>query len=161
VDLTNLRRKAEEAARTVLKQYWASGALPVDPVVIARSMGVEVFSAQLGNDVIGLILINGQTAQIYVDEDQPSIRYRYTTTHQLGHYIRHRGSPSQVGFVDRRSGQDETDPEELFANYFAAALLMPEDLLDPEALGGLSDFAIAAMFGVPLDALRFRRPLAA
>lgn len=167
-DMAQVCREAAEAASAVLKEYWVGGVFPVDPVAIARDLGVEVYSADLGSEVLAVMLIEKQTAQILVHEDLPAVRYRYWAAHALGHYVRHREAVDDIGFVDSRSPTNEADPEEIFADYFAAALLMPGEELNPSAWTTSRtsrespDVAAAARFGVPLDALNYiRRPVAA
>lgn len=152
-----IRSSADELAAQVLDQYW-TGALPIDPVQIARQMGVEVFSAQLGNDVFGCIIGTPEGAQIYVDIDQPITRYRFTTAHELGHYVEHaERAEAEMSYVDRRTDEDRGKPEEVFANQFAGALLMPERALRLFGPGPGNDVAAADRLGVSLAALRYRR----
>jgi Zn-dependent peptidase ImmA (M78 family) len=154
-----IRASAEEMAEEVLNEYWSERFLPVDPVQVARDMGVEVFSAQLGNDVFGLIIGTHEGAQMYVDEDQPPTRYRFTAAHELGHYVEHserRAQDAEMSFVDRRSDEDRGDPAEVYANQFAGALLMPRAELLRERARGLSDLRLARHFDVSLSALQYR-----
>jgi Zn-dependent peptidase ImmA (M78 family) len=159
--LDDVRRQAEDAAHTVLKNCWPDGAIPVDPVQIARKLGVEVFTAQLGNDVIGILSGDEHVAQIYVDEDLPPNLYRFTTAHSLGHYYAAASEgpgPQEIGFVDRRNDEDEGNPDEAYANQFAEALLVPlQALADAVAEDrDASDVALARKFDVPLSAMRTR-----
>lgn len=163
-DLTvaHIRRDADEMAREILDEFWSERFLPVDPVQIARDMGVEVFSAELGNDVFGLIYGGLGGAQIYVDRDQPPNRYRFTVAHELGHYVEHSerpGAAAEMDFVDRRSDEDRGNPAEVYANQFAGSLLMPVKELRAERAKGLNDVQLARLFGVSLSALQYRLQL--
>lgn len=125
-----IRATAERLAREALDEHWPSYfTLPVDPVKIARSMGVEVYSADLGAEVFGMIRGTEDGAEIYVDRAQPPNRYRFTVAHECGHYVEHtqRGAGANVAYVDRRTDPGGYDPEETFANHFAGALLMPRE----------------------------------
>ena len=162
MSVKEIRDAAEEMAREILDEFWRERFIPVDPVQIARDMGVEVFSAQLGNDVLGLIFGSGKGAQIYIDRDQPAVRYRFTAAHELGHYVDHSerpGAASEMDYVDRRSDVDRGNPREVYANHFAGALLMPEPELRAERARGRNDVQIAAHFGVSLAAAQYRRQL--
>jgi Zn-dependent peptidase ImmA (M78 family) len=163
-DLTfaQIRQSADEMAREVLDEFWSERFLPVDPVQIARDMGVEVFSAELGNDVFGMIFGGPGGAQIYVDRDQPPNRYRFTAAHELGHYVEHSerpGSTAEMDYVDRRSDDGRGSPAEVYANQFAGSLLMPEKELLAERARGLNDVQLARLFGVSLSALQYRLQL--
>lgn len=156
-----IRRKASEMATEVLDEFWG-GFLPVDPVQLARDMGVEVFAAELGNDVFGMIFGGAGGAQIYVDRDQPPTRYRFTVAHELGHYVEHSERPGRAAdmdYVDRRSDEGRGSKEEVYANQFAGSLLMPQEVLREQAAKGRNDVQLARLFGVSLVALQYRRRL--
>ncbi len=159
MSVLEIRKAASEKATEVLDAFWPERFIPVDPVQIARDMGVEVFSAELGNDVFGLIFGTAKGAQIYVDQDQPPTRYRFTVAHELGHYVEHSERPdtgAEMDYVDRRSDEDRGRPEEVYANQFAGALLMPEKELRSERARDLNDVQLARHFGVSLSALQYR-----
>lgn len=136
--------------------------LPIDPVRIARSLGINVYSAKLAPTLSGLVTRldpNGGT-DIYVNSEHAPVRQRFTAAHELGHYFAVENEPggeSQV-FVHRRDALSAcgTDHEEIFANQFAAELLMPE--LDVRRLEGvgLEPIDLARRFNVSLDAMNIR-----
>ncbi|MCW2901188.1 MAG: putative Zn peptidase [Streptosporangiaceae bacterium] len=162
MNFPEIRAAADEMAHEILDEFWPHRFLPVDPVEIARDMGVEVFSAELGNDVFGLIYGGPGGAQIYIDQDQPPNRYRFTVAHELGHYVEHSegpGAQADINYVDRRSDEDRGQPEEVYANQFAGALLMPEQELREARARGLNDVQLARLFGVSLSALQYRLQL--
>lgn len=154
-----LREAATAIAEAVFDEYWSDNDFPVDPVVIARKMGVEVYSAQLGSDVFGMLITSPEGGQIYLDSDQPEKRHRFTAAHELGHWV-DRSSRLDVGdsaTMDRRSDEDRGSPEEIYANEFAGNLLMPRSSLQRMLGQGLSDLRIAETFGVSLAALTYRK----
>ncbi len=61
-------------------------------------------------------------------------------------------------FVDERAELASTgqDPEERYANRFAAALLMPEELVRQEHRRGLGRVGLALRFGVSEEAMGYR-----
>lgn len=153
-----VRARADELAARVLQEHWPERTAPVDPVLIARRLGVEVYSAQLGNDVYGLIVGGADGAEIFVDRDQPPTRWRFTAAHELGHYIEHAERPDDdLDYVDRRSDADPADKHEVFANQFAGALLMPPDLVREAEATAQGDVTLAARFAVSLQAWRIRK----
>lgn len=82
--LRYIKRNARRAARDVLAAYAEHSRIPVNPIAIARSMGLRVFESPLPGDTWGMILGNlGGTAHIYFDENLPPVRARYTCAHEL------------------------------------------------------------------------------
>ena len=159
--LQNLRAEARAAASEVLSTYW-DGTVPVDPIAIARKLGVQVFNAQLGDDEWGMIIGSEFGADIYLDEDQPPTRYRFSCAHELGHYIDHQRAnveplPPGSGYVDKRSTAGAGTRNEIYANEFAASILMPEDPFRRMASENKSDFLLAITFDVSPDAVKWRR----
>ena len=155
-----IRDCARNDAAAVLEAYWSTE-VPVDPVVIARAMGLSVFDAQLGEDTWGMIVgEDGCTANIYLDKDQAPPRYRFSCAHEVGHYVARKSSlePS-MGFIDKRSGSGAGEPDEIYANEFAASLLLPEEAIREAVDSGLTDFAIASRFAVSPAAVEYRRHL--
>lgn len=156
-----IRNDARNAAEAVLEAYWASRSIPIDPVKIARSMGLSVFEAQLGEDTWGMIIADeGGTANIYLDEDQAPTRARFSCAHELGHYVDHQCDlePS-TGYEDKRSTAGIGEPSEVYANEFAGALLSPEAELRDLVGQGLDTFEIASAFLVSPASIDYRRKL--
>ena len=152
----------KEEARALLDRYWAGRGMPVDPVEIARSLGVQVLRGNLPSDVAGVLMKRaGHDPRIVVAAGDSEPRRRFTVAHELGHFV-YRGSeakadPNQYEYVDERSRLPRAgaDPVEVFANQFAAELLMPEDVIRPVAKH-MSAAALATRFGVPQEAMSYR-----
>lgn len=155
----DLRKAARDDAKAVLDAYW-DGSLPVDPVIIARAAGASVFSAQLGDDTFGMTITSSGGTNIYIDRDQPNNRFRFTTAHELGHYIDHSQNPSSTGspltYVDKRSDDGRGKPDEVYANEFAASLLMPAAEVTRLARKAETVFELAREFQVSVDAMTWR-----
>lgn len=154
-----IRARARSNAEEILDQYW-DGNLPVDPVALARMAGTSVFTAQLGDDVFGMIIGSGDSADIYLDQDQGMPRMRFTCAHELGHYVDHsmRGDTlvSSKGYVDKRSEEGRGTAPEIYANEFAASLLMPERNVQQDVKRGKSIAQMANTFQVSLSAMSWR-----
>ena len=142
---------------------------PIDVYKLAKKLGIRVVEEGLGNDVSGMLYREGDRAVILVNRNESSVRQRFSVAHELGHYILHQGSSV---FVDRRvrfrdsTSSTGTNREEVQANRFAAALLMPESLVlkevharrqrrflptDEELIQELAD-----LFDVSTHAIEFR-----
>jgi Zn-dependent peptidase ImmA (M78 family) len=153
-----LRTAARRLASETLDTYWIEGTLPVDPVSLARRMGIEVYRAQLGNDVFGMLVGTEGGAAMYLDSDQPEKRYRFTAAHEVGHYVdRAVDASMDVSFIDRRSESGRGTATEIFANEFAGSLLMPEGAFRAAVASGLDNFRLAERFDVSLGAAAYRR----
>lgn len=154
-----IRDRARKDAAKLLKTYWREG-LPVDPVALARRAGTSVFTAQLGEDTYGMIVGAGTTADIYVDSDQPFTRFRFTTAHELGHYIDHSTRGIELngaeGYLDKRSDEGRGTAPEIYANEFAASVLMPEDEIRHDAKTHESLFDMAKKYSVSVSAMSWR-----
>lgn len=154
------RDRARRDARAVLDVHWEGKPTPVDPVSIARALGLNVYTAELGEDVFGMLVGSKDGADIFLDRDQPSARFRFTCAHEVGHYVDNSSKLSpEEAYVDKRTDSTRGTPSEVYANEFAGSLLMPEERLEEAILFGLTDFEMARDFGVSLDALRYRRKL--
>jgi Zn-dependent peptidase ImmA (M78 family) len=148
------------SAEDILGSFWIGEGFPVDPYSLARQLGIDVYTAALPADVSGMLVKReGTEPAIYLNADDPDVRQRFTAAHELGHYMRHVGDgTADLSFVDKRDpiAEKGTDVEEVFANAFAANLLMPQG--DVRRLHGekLGPAAMARHFGVSIAALNFR-----
>jgi Zn-dependent peptidase ImmA (M78 family) len=130
------RDQLEQRAKAVLRDHGLS-TIPVDPVVLAKNLGMKVFNAKFSdNNLVGMIAKRGNDITLLVNQSDPPFRKRFTIAHELGHHFLHLLKDGE--FVDgeanlfRQPKSDEKSmtPEqrrEIQANMFAAALLMPED----------------------------------
>lgn len=152
---------AEGAAARVLTEFWFEDSqglpkVPVDPIAIARRLGIDVFTSVLAPSVAGIIIKErGGTPSIHLNLSDALVRQRFTCGHEIGHYM-HREDANDYGYVDYRdalSGQG-TDPEERWANGFAAALLMPQQVVTTQRQLGAE--YLARNLNVSLEAMRNR-----
>ena len=148
-----------KAADELREATW-SKKLPVDPVTIARSLGIRVVESSLPKDVSGaLIKEKGRDAVIIVDSNDSDNRKRFTVAHELGHFV-DRSQNGQDAFecVDLRSGASScgNDLSEVFANKFAAALLMPADAVRSAFKEHKYSIILAQLFGVSSEAMSYR-----
>lgn len=157
---------AREAAIKTLERYWAdpSGVVsfPVDPVHIARSMGAEVSTAELEAEIAGALVrdpsASGSPVRILLNRGDSLVRQRFTCAHELGHLAAAPDERSALGFVEYRdelSGLG-TDAAEIFANRFAAELLMPGTAVRKWWADGFDLDKLASIFNVSRDAMQTR-----
>lgn len=158
-------RSPRQAALDVLEQYWANDDgkvdFPVDPVSIAQRMNTSVMTAKLDEDVSGLLVKepDAERATIYLNAGDSERAQRFTCAHELGHLSR-RGiaNGDRIGYVDSRDLESRTgrNPEEVWANQFAAELLMPSAAVQAIWAQGESPAHLARVFGVSQSAIDIR-----
>jgi len=156
--MASLRAQAELAAEAVLEQSWDYGKFPVNPIEIAKKMGLKVFEAQLPGNVSGLLKKEpGFDAEIYLDVDDAVNRRRFTCAHELGHFVKRDGQ-GEMAYVERRDGESSegVDPEEIYANAFAAALLMPASTVRALYRTGAGVAEMARLLHVSSQSLSYR-----
>ena len=157
----------EKKATTLLQQC---GALQVPVAVdkVIRHLALVAQGQSLAEASGVLVVENGRGVIGYNSAHSP-VRQRFTLAHEIGHYLLHAQGPGQKLFVDksvfrRDEGSSKGEhKEEIEANQFAAALLMPAalvrseverlalDLEDENAVGTL-----AKRFNVSATAMHFR-----
>lgn len=158
--------KVKDPARDaleVLRSEWFFGDpdarfLPIDPFMIARQLKVDVFMADLAPDVSGALKRStAHRPQVLVNRLDSRVRQRFTCAHELGHYVRRSALKDlDYEFVDFRStlASAGVDEEEVYANQFAAELLMPAPLV--RQFDYLGERALAAKFNVSTQAMSLR-----
>lgn len=157
-----------EAAANVLRQEQAIHGFPVDVFMIAQNLGADVVRTSMANEISGMLVRDDHHLAIGVNRLHPRSRQNFTVAHELGHLLMHRGRPLivdssvRVNFRDPTSAS-ATNREEIEANAFAAALLMPKDFVihavadlptpaDPDSIAD----TLAPHFGVSGSAMHFR-----
>ena len=152
-------KQAERDAIGLLDEFW-DGILPVDPVRIAKELGLEVLEAHLKKDVSGaLVKKEGRDPSILLNAEDGKSRKRFTCAHELGHYIRRSSEPTpRYEYVDYRDKASSTGTveEERYANSFAASLLMPEVAVQAVHESGMPAFRLANRFGVSPESMQHR-----
>lgn len=167
---TTKRGEPGSAAQELLQsQGIAKPPVPVERV--AKALGVRVAFEPFEGELSGLLYREpGGGDVVLVNSLTAKTRQRFTVAHELGHLLLHEAPlqvdrPLSVRFRDERSSL-AVDQEEIEANRFAAALLMPGDwvLRDADRLLGrrprLTDQALveelAKQYGVSRQAMEFR-----
>lgn len=139
---------------------------PVDPILIARQLEIDVRVATFTDESIsGAITNRGDSTTIYINREESPTRIRFTVAHEIGHYMLHL-KDSTGSLIDRDvnlfrssqgSGTSELARQEYEANRFAAALLMPRYAVFEEWHRlGQSSVSLARRFAVSPRAMRNR-----
>lgn len=106
--------------------------IPVDPFRLARELGIRIRFAALPTGESGNITISPDDGPaMKLNRGDSRNRQRFTCSHEIGHYQRvEHGLNERRVYVDRRAqlASAGLDADEIYANQFAAALLMPAHL---------------------------------
>jgi Zn-dependent peptidase ImmA (M78 family) len=159
--------RPEEVARRVLTEHGIVRApVPVDR--LAKKLGARLSYQPFddGDDVSGLLYRDGTRTIIGINSVHAPTRQRFTIAHEIGHLLLHPGKPmildrARVNLRDAVSSM-ATDSQEIEANQFAAALLMPRDFLInelqrvPGKQATLLIEDLANRFNVSREAMRHR-----
>lgn len=148
---------------------------PLDP--IAKRLGIILMAFDLGSNVSGVLRIEKNSSTIGYNPNESKVRQRFTIAHEIGHFILHKKEGNNGIFIDNGNHynqilfraqksqlSEEDDRNEQEANEFAAALLMPRDLINKELNKyqgfDLSDNSmivdLAKKFEVSIPAMTFR-----
>ena len=151
--------KERMTAKDVLDAYW-DGALPVRPISIARSMGIEVFkSSTLGHSGQVQLGKDNETPIIVFNDSEALVRQRFTIAHEIGHYALGHLNDSKQMFRDdsKNFTAFQYDTREVEANQFAAAFLMPAEVVRLAVQQGTRSVStLADMFRVSEAAMKYR-----
>lgn len=132
------RSTAEERATALLEEHRLDQVVPVPVFDLIRAVSAQVVYERMGADVSGMTYRDGNRKVIGLNSAHHPRRQRFTAAHEVGHIVLHPGRPVtidssiQVNFRDTTSSL-ATDAEEIEANAFAAALLMPANTVVAEA----------------------------
>ncbi len=124
--------KARKLANSLLKESEINSP-PVSTRIIdiATSKGLRVqfveMPKEVSEEVSGVFDQKSQT--IYVNSEDPPKRQAFTIAHELGHFVLEH-KPNEYGFLPRFANVVNSSPVEKEANYFAANLLIPKEMLD-------------------------------
>lgn len=132
----------EERAEKVLKSngYFS---VPVDVINLVKHLNINIEEIELEEDVSGFLALDGDKTHIGYNTSHSPERKRFTIAHELAHYYLHAKKEDPL-FIDKsqknegqrmyRDSKSSTGEyvKEIEANAFAAALLMPKELIESE-----------------------------
>jgi hypothetical protein len=129
--------QAEQAAADLLAKFGVEEP-PVDVEDLAKRLGAHIERRPHSPEISGLLYrdqrVDGERIVIGVNADDALVRQRFTIAHELGHLLLNH---NEQLFVDRDLRVNLRAPKlhghggvaERQANWFAAALLMPEAMV--------------------------------
>ncbi|MDQ9172059.1 ImmA/IrrE family metallo-endopeptidase [Oxalobacteraceae bacterium R-40] len=158
----------EEKATATLEQLNLTS-IPIDPASVAARLGLSVRFESFSDDLSGVLMRKPEGSIVAVNSRHGVARQRFTIAHEIGHHVlQHKGDL----FIDqtvlnRRDGRSSyaIDSQEIEANAFAAALLMPRQQVTNELIALMNSSMIeqknlarelANRFQVSEQAMSFR-----
>jgi Zn-dependent peptidase ImmA (M78 family) len=125
---------------------------PVPVEKVAEKLGVRVFLFKFPDSISGVLRKHKHA--IGVNESHHPIRRRFTTAHELGHFLLHHESEEDIIDGQFNSGSSSNERE---ANIFASFLLMPKEwVLSHYKKIGLDTKALAKEFNVSEQAMTIK-----
>jgi len=124
-------KHAQREALRILREYGPESP-PVDPVRIARELGVDVVFANFGENAATVAgFYDFEDNAIYVNSAEYPQRQTFTIAHELGHKILHENWARSENYTAMlRDSMAYRDDREREADAFAAHLLVPRSMLD-------------------------------
>jgi Zn-dependent peptidase ImmA (M78 family) len=128
------KREAIEAEAEKLLREHGIDQIPVDPIRIAKSQNVRIFNATFNdNSISGVLTRRGPNITMLINANDSAFRKRFTIAHELAHHQlkhfsnqqEHTDKNKDLYRLPPKSDTEGSDREEIQANMFAAALLMP------------------------------------
>lgn len=140
--------------------------VPVNVEKVAEKLNATVLYDDLEDEVSGFLLKEKGVATIAVNQHHYTNRQRFTLAHECGHLVLHADQGDRL-WVDKayffRDANSSTGDQlaEIQANRFAAALLMPEELIrsaleDAAIISDIDIFRLAVRFEVSEQAMTLR-----
>ncbi|WP_346351008.1 ImmA/IrrE family metallo-endopeptidase [Oceanimonas sp. AH20CE76] len=135
----------EALAKRILDAHWDK-LLPVRPADIARALGMQIDVLD-GPELSGEAEIRDGHQVIKFNRNESTNRQRFTMAHEIGHHVLGHVTPFNPKHRDNAGSfsSGNHDWQEVQANRFAAALLMPklaiETLVYREGITNISRLA--------------------
>ena len=158
---------AERLANQLLRELWVHDnqiRYPIDPYWIATKKGLRVSEVlDMDASISGRIEIKSGQGFIFINKKHPITRKCFTCAHELGHYIDYeeKGLLNQdFDHIDYRNHVSALGSavNEVFANQFAANLLMPtQHFIEAYKQLKGDGLSLTRWFNVSPEAFNFRR----
>ena len=148
----------EAKTKDILKSVYRTDDfdIPVNLEKLAKYFNLEIENASFKNpEIVGLY--KRSERKIFVNKDVVFSKKAFTIAHEIGHYILHKNKEKETFLrLDSLNIDIQEEKEEMEANWFAASLLMPKNIIKKyqQQINDLD--LLAKMFGVSNTALLIR-----
>lgn len=144
----------------IIKKHQAT--CPIQLIPIAEELGLNVYTVSEWQDNLSGKLQREENSKskfsIYVNNNHPAVRQRFTIAHEIAHFVLHRDLIKNSELIDDalyRSGLSNALEAE--ANKFAADLLMPWHLINEKINSGIDSVSeLAKIFNVSNSSMSIR-----
>jgi Zn-dependent peptidase ImmA (M78 family) len=152
-------QKIESNAGRLLSDVFETSdpAVPVNLNRVTKELGLAIKQGEFTSPEIDGFY-DGPAKSIYVSSNAPYTRQSFTIAHEIGHHVLHQDVPKDTRYRNSEMTLSTEDKrEEQQANWFAASLLMPRDIVEGywRALPG-DIRTIASIFRVSPLAMEYR-----
>lgn len=155
-------QRGEAEAQKLLNKYEVCEA-PINIVRLAKKEGYGVIEATFRDkNISGGIQFktNKNNGKMYVNASDSPLRQRFSLAHEVGHSCMHRNDPEYskgvLEKIDMFRDSSNHNTAEIEANAFAAALLMPDNIVCDMWRKWRSTEILADIFKVSISAMSFR-----
>jgi Zn-dependent peptidase ImmA (M78 family) len=153
-----IKKEAEKDAARLLRTTLRID-VPVDSAALANELGVQTLVITMKEGTLGGLLMKpGEDPKIVVNRRDGYLRQRLTCALELGHYLRRSADTNKYERVDRRGTAPESNLgiEDIYAQEFAACLLMPKHDVAILSELKMDDLQMALYLKVPREAMQLR-----
>lgn len=157
----NAREMTPGQAAIMILALTGHNSPPIDPADIAEELGISIYQWDFPNEVSGVYVLDNNKASIGINKYHPYVRQRFTTAHEIGHFVFHKDALF-MDFYDQEISSNidnvQDQKKETKANQFAADLLMPKEVVEKEfrRYGESGLDKLAKKFEVSEQAMWFR-----
>lgn len=133
--------------------------VPLDVEKLIKEMGISIEYVDFPDDLSGQLFKDPSTDKwvIQVNKKHHVNRQRYTIAHEIAHFCLHRHLKYRFEDEIFFRGGESYDTEEMEANDFASAILIPEEEFKTKVRSGIRKIEeLAELFQVSTLALRIR-----
>jgi Zn-dependent peptidase ImmA (M78 family) len=129
-------QEVEKRAAQVLRKSGTYRA-PIPMEALLNHLNLRAEAAPLGQNVSGMLVAKDERGAIGYNSLHAIVRQRFTIAHEIAHFVLHVKKNRRLQlFIDRdvifRRDRTGSDRQEVQANRFAEALLMPASLVSEE-----------------------------
>lgn len=127
--------RADRKAEDLLRDFGvARPPVPLKEIAAGLGLTIVLEPYESGREISAMLLREHGRAVIGVNSRDSKLRQRFSIAHEIGHLMLHKGRlylDGEVNFRDRTSTLG-IDDEEVEANLFASAFLMPQGMVRRE-----------------------------